>query len=119
MKKAFVLSIICFIITLSLSWMDVMQPAMLIIKYCTLVFAFVSLGYACCHTHIKKENTVLYWLGVLLILGYGILTLDTFMFHALHFVPGIIRYPLYSLYGLAYIVFIIPGILLCFQKKTD
>lgn len=118
MKKALVLSIICFTITFALSWLDVMHPVLLIIKYCTLVFAFSSIAYACVSTHIKKENAGIYWLGVVLLLGYGILTLDTFVFHVLHFVPGIIRYPLYSLYGLPYIVFVVPGIFLCFQKKT-
>lgn len=118
MKKAFFISSICFIISISLSIMHVMKPVLLIIKYLTLVFAFAYLGYACFQTRIKKETAILYWLGVIILLGYTILTMDTFLFHAIKFVPGIIRYPLYSLYGLPYIVFMLPGFLLCFQKKA-
>ena len=92
--------------------MHVMKPVLLIIKYLTLVFAFAYLGYACFQTRIKKETTILYWLGVIILLEYTILTMDTFLFHAIKFVPGIIRYPL------PYIVFMLPGFLLCFQKKA-
>lgn len=56
MKKAFFISSICFIISISLSIMHVMKPVLLIIKYLTLVFAFAYLGYACFQTRIKKRN---------------------------------------------------------------
>ena len=118
MKKQLLFSLLLGMISFMCARMHVMHPFLLIIKYTTLTAAFVIFAYAIFHTHIKKEIAWLYWTGVLILTMYGILTIDTFYVHAIKGLFGIIRYPMYSLYGLPYIIFMIPGILLCFKKKT-
>ena len=43
---------------------------------------------------------------------YTLLALDTYVFHVMQWFPGIIRYPLFSLYGISYLLFALPGIFL-------
>lgn len=47
--------------------------------------------------------------GILMM--YTILTLDTFVFHAMVWYPGILRYSLFSAYGILYSAWILVGIL--------
>lgn len=118
MKKQLLISLLLGMISFMCAMMHVMHPFLLIIKYTTLTAAFVMFAYAIFHTRIKKEIACLYWIGVLILTMYAIITVDTFYIHAIKGLFGIIRYPMYSLYGLPYIIFMIPGILLCFRKKT-
>ena len=63
--------------------------------------------------HVKQRSALwLYGVGVLFMSCYTLLALDTYVFHVMQWFPGIIRYPLFSLYGISYLLFALPGIFL-------
>lgn len=63
--------------------------------------------------HVKQRSAFwLYGVGVLFMSCYTLLALDTYVFHVMQWFPGIIRYPLFSLYGISYLLFALPGIFL-------
>ena len=56
--------------------------------------------------HVKQRSALwLYGDGVLFMSCYTLLALDTYVFHVMQWFPGIIRYPLFSLYGISYLLF--------------
>lgn len=80
----------------------------------TLAFAILllTMGILACF-HIKKRNLAwLYGVGVLVMGCYTLIAADTYVFHVMTWFPGLIRYPLFSLYGIGYLLFAVPGIFL-------
>lgn len=69
--------------------------------------------------HCKHTGIALLCQGIALVLmsGYVILSLDTFVFHVWDWFPGLLRYPIYDAYGLAYLIFALPAILWQFGMK--
>lgn len=61
------------------------------------------------------------YLAAIIMIVYTILTLDTFVFHAMSWYPGILRYALYSAYGILYSAWILIGIVwyIGFQEVTQ
>lgn len=100
-----------------LSYGNTTLPLYHLIKCLLAAYGITLLTYSCCRRHIHKAWTPLYCLGVILLSVYTVLALDTYVFHTLTWFPGIIRYALFSTYGLWYIVFVIPGVLLCFHDN--
>lgn len=101
-------------ISLLLHVLHVSHALLAFVKCVTLAYSIVCLTIAIVsHTHIRRKyNAWLYGLGVLILCSYTLLAADTYLFHVITWFPGIIRYPLFSLYGIAYLIFVIPGILL-------
>ena len=63
--------------------------------------------------HVKQRGLIwLYGAGVLIMGCHTLLALDTYVFHVMSWFPGILRYPLFSLYGVSYLLFALPGIFL-------
>lgn len=66
--------------------------------------------------HVPKVHkeivcALLHVLSVLLACFYVLLTLDTFLFHAWTWFPGLLRYPIYDGYGIEIVIGIVVGIL--------
>lgn len=109
----------CFMICVSilLAISKTQQGLLLVLKYVGLACGVSLLAHACLRTYVHRSNQVLALLGYAIIICYILLTIDTFVVHAISWFPGMIRYPIYSLYGYCYIVFIIPGWLTCLKQK--
>lgn len=116
-KGAFFFGIALILFSIILQAMHVMQPVLLVIKYCTLCIGISMTSYAFIRPHIKRSYMILALVGYVFILFFIILTLDTFLFHAITWFPGILRYPIYSLYGIPYLIFILPGWLICYHDE--
>lgn len=52
------------------------------------------------------------YIGIGIVLFYTILTLDTFVFHAMNWYPAILRYAVFSAYGLLYSGWCMIGVLI-------
>lgn len=81
-----------------------------------LVYGISFLSYQFFIQRINYQQPICYYIGLIILLLYTILAIDTYVFHTLTWFPGILRYPMFSLYGVAYIIFVIPGFLLCFKE---
>ena len=87
-----------------------------VIKYGCMAYGITLLTYALCSKRITYVNTTLTMMGVILLTCYTIVLVDTFFFHTLPWLSGMIRYPIFSAYVPAYVLFIIPGICLSFHE---
>ena len=118
MKKGFFLTGIGLLfLSFLLSLMEVMWPMLLVCKYLGMAFGITLMTYALISSHIHRTHKGLAWIGYAILMAYTLLTVDTFLFHAISWIPGIIRYPIYSLYGVPYLAFILPGWLLCYHNN--
>lgn len=89
------------------------NPFISFLKYWCMASGIVLLSYDLCSSH-KYKNEALHFLGLLILALYFIILVDTFFIHAISWFPGIVRYPIFSAYIPAYLIFVIPGILLTF-----
>lgn len=62
---------------------------------------------------LHSSNAALFCQGcsLVLMLLYMVLTMDTFIFHAWTWFPGLLRYPIYDAYGFCYLIFTLPAFL--------
>lgn len=117
MIKSCMIVVLCY--TLSIVF-DVMLPAtshLQFFKYILASFAMTLLAYSFFSKKIKKQNMIIAGIGIIFLVSYVILLLDTFYIHALTWFPGIVRYALFSAYLPISLLFFIPGICLCYLKK--
>lgn len=117
--KYIIIAIFCIFCSLILQTASHTNAILQVIRICTLAYGFMTLGYGLMRKHVRKSNAIAYYTGVIIMVIFTIITLDTYLFHTLLCIPGIIRYPLYSLYGFAYIFFVLPGILLAYHEQKE
>ncbi|MEG0328915.1 MAG: hypothetical protein RR537_01250 [Longicatena sp.] len=121
MKKACTLLIsglLCCLISIIIAFFATTNPYLSLLKCCLLAYGIVLLTIGCLTFHHKQHTfEILYYIGLVLLCVYTILALDTYIFHAITWYPGMFRYALFSTYGIFYIVFMIPGFCLYYGKK--
>lgn len=115
-KQRFGFSILLIIISILLSISGIQQRILVTFKYCSMACGIAMLSYTLLKPYVKRKNHFLVIIGYLMLLCYILLTIDTFLIHAISWFPGILRYPVYSLYGWCYLIFLLPGWLLCYHE---
>ena len=108
-KRLLLIAICTMLLSIVLSISKTLYEPFLCAKYLLLSYGISIVSYTAARSIHKKENRLLYFIGVITMGVYTILTIDTFLIHAITWFPGILRYPLYSLYGIPYLFFLIPG----------
>ena len=117
MKKGlFALACICILVALAIDKVVLISSFWSVIKYGCMAYGITLLTYALCSKRITYVNTTLTMMGVILLTCYTIVLVDTFFFHTLPWLSGMIRYPIFSAYVPAYVLFIILGICLSFHE---
>ena len=117
MKRLWQSALLMILLSLFISCIHTTLPWLHLIKCLLLAFGISLLTYALCAPRIHKICPFLYVLGVILLSLYTCFALDTYVFHFLTWFPGMIRYAMFSTYGVWYILFILPGLLLCFNVE--
>ena len=102
-------------LSILISFSGTLSGCFLVIKYCAMACGITLLAHTLIKSYVHHSHQALVILGYLILISYILLTVDTFLFHAITWFPGMIRYPIYSLYGWCYIVFLLPGWLMCFD----
>lgn len=118
-KKRIGLALLCVFASMGIYWSGTLSRSLLVIQYLLLAYGCCLASYGVLIQRIHHHCPLLYYSGVILMLVFTFLTLDTFLFHSLGWFPGILRYPLYSLYGIPYLVFCLPGWLLCYHHTSS
>lgn len=116
-KLLFINVLFVFIAVLMYNLRDLMNPMVSILRYLSLAYSMTSFGMLLSHIVLHKRGNIpfasgMLWLAIIILLFYSILTIDTFLFHAWTWYPGILRYALYAAYGICYIIFIPIGFIL-------
>ena len=118
MKKYMIAGMVSILISVILATFSEYNQMLSFLKCLTLAFGITILSYGFLQPHMKYKSTILYGIGVMLFVLYVIIAFDTYIVHTLPIIPGIIRYPIFSLYGVGYLVFCLIGILLSFKKTN-
>lgn len=84
-----------------------------------LAYGCTFVGFLLGRRYHKHAIAPVYYFGVLVLLCYTIVCIDTYLVHSLSWFPGIIRYPLFSTYGVWYLLFCIVGVCLSFYKQAE
>ena len=112
-----IISVICYIISIVLdhtvSATSCLQP----FKYLLAAFSITFFTYLLLSNKIQKYRPIIGIVGIIILVIYVLILFDTYFFHAMSWFPGIIRYAMFSAYIPISVLFIIPGICLCFLKK--
>ena len=114
-KKVYLTAgLLLIVISLLLYMLHAVDGSIAMLKCLTRAYGVMLLSRGCMELlHVRKRNYAwLYGTSVLLMGCYTLLAADTYLFHVLHWFPGIIRYPIFSLYGISYLLFILPGVML-------
>lgn len=120
MKKPALYGIVCILLSVILSNLAGTIPFLNLMKCLLLAYGISIIGYAVTTYKLNASNIVLYALGVIILCVYTILAMDTYLFHAMSWFPGILRYAMFSMYGIWYLVFLVPGCLIaCYQKNKE
>lgn len=114
MKKISYGSALMIVLSLILNMLDTTMPCIHMFKCLLLSYGITFLTYSMLSHHIHKHSLLLVIIGVMLLTVYTILAMDTYVFHAITWFPGILRYALFSTYGWWYLLFILSGICFCF-----
>ena len=119
MKKIGWLGIACIIGSVLLALLHTSQPVLSMLKCLLMAYGITLFTYAVLTCHLHKRVWFLYALGIMILCVYTLLALDTYLFHFLTWFPGILRYALFSTYGLWYLVFMLPGCALAFMGNEQ
>ncbi len=111
--KQKILSICLILISFLFEWIHSVHPVISFLKYGCMALGIVLLAYNLFSFH-KYKNKFLRFLGMIILVVYMIILIDTYVIHAISWFPGIVRYPMFSIYIPADLLFFIPGILLTF-----
>lgn len=113
-KKQLFIASVMLLISFTLSITGTLQAGWIAIKLITLAYGICMASYALLAPHWHYHNDKIAMFAIAFLALFTIVIIDTLLIHALYWFPGIIKYPLISLYGAPYLVFILPGWLLCF-----
>lgn len=103
---------ILLLVSLLLSRLPYTDPSIHACKCASLAFGIMLLSVELLSLHKHTYSfSILRYLSIIIMSAYGIVLIDTYWIHALTWFPGILRYALFSTYGVWYILFIIPGVL--------
>ena len=108
-------SIVLLILGCILEWFLPATSIWIPFKYICIAYGITLIVYGIAHSYIHKRNQFVAGLGILILIIFTILLVDTYWIHALDWFPGIVRYALFSAYIPGYLLFILPGICLCYK----
>lgn len=126
MKKhscAWILLILLTVVAYGLSLSVQTNPWLACLKYCSYAFMIFLFPIVCMASlHVpriqhRRMRKLCFYVGYGVLLFYLFLTLDTYVFHAWSWYPGILRYAIFDACGLPYAIFILPGCLLYAGSK--
>lgn len=115
-----VIGILLLLVSLFTECIGAVAPSAMILKYLSMAYGSVLLtsGLLGSRTH-RHTCSFLYYVGVLILLFFTIMTLDTYLFHGLFWYPGMFRYALFSTYGvLHFVVFVLVGFALVYGHES-
>lgn len=118
-KKLVVLSCCFILLSIGIYMTNTLSSLACVVQFLSLALGITILTYALVNARWTHHSILLYAFGVLILICYMILTIDTFLLHSIDWFWGIIRYPIYSLYGIAYLAFCIPGLCLCYKQSAS
>lgn len=119
MKKALWIGVSMILISILISLFAKSNQPLNLCKCLLLAYGVCAIGYALSIRFFHHSQIVLYSIGVVFVCAYTILALDTYLFHALLWFPGILRYAMFSTYGWAYLLFLLPGVLLACHPSNS
>lgn len=105
------ITMLLFDLPLSLLWL----------KYASfsgLLFYSARYGFSMLDIAPKKAHPLFYMIGILIILGYFLLCLDTFVFHAWLPISGLYRYAVFDFYLLIAPLFLFSGVCIELNKTS-
>lgn len=111
-KQRFWAAVILIGCSLLIEWSGCTTAILALFKYTGMAYGIVLLGLAALSAWKPYcKHRIGYILAVSILLCYTILALDTFLFHALTWFPGLIRYALFSTYLPFYFLFLLVSLL--------
>ena len=106
-----VAGILLVLVSLFCDYLSVTHPYVMILKYLGMAYGTVLLVYGILARHHHKHTfPILLYLVTAILIFFTIMTVDTYAFHALTVFPGMIRYALFSTYGIHFFIFALLGI---------
>lgn len=121
MKRYCCAAVLCGLIYVITVFFSDLPLYLLWLKYASfsgLLFYSARYGFSMLNIAPKKAHPMFYMTGIVVMLGYLLLCLDTFVFHAWLSIPGLYRYAVFDFYLLSAPLFLLSGVCIELHKSS-